>query len=110
VSRVQTADADVLPKAWSNSRAATYRGIRRRKSDFGAVAFGTSALVILGFEIARLFETGFAPVSPEETIKIFAFIEAADESQRQSGTLISLREVIIKARESLHQQSAVDFD
>jgi hypothetical protein len=47
VSRVQTADADVLPKVWNKGRAATYRGIQCKKSDFGAAAFMTSALAIL---------------------------------------------------------------
>lgn len=112
VSRVQTADADVLTGVWSNGRVATYRGIRRHKSEFGAVAFGTSAIVTLTkgdgydplcFEIAKFFKTGVAPVSPEETIEIFAFMEAADESKRQSGTLVSLQDVLAKARESLEQ-------
>lgn len=112
VSRVQTADADVLTGVWSDGRAATYRGIRRHKSEFGAVAFGTSAIVTLTkgdgydplcFEIAKFFKTGVAPVSPEETIEIFAFMEAADESKRQSGALVSLEDVLKKARESLDQ-------
>jgi len=112
VSRVQTADADVLTGVWSDGRAATYRGIRRHKAEFGAVAFGTSAIVTstkgdgynpLCFEIAKFFKTGVAPVSPEETIEIFAFMEAADESKRQSGTLVSLEDVLKKARESLAQ-------
>lgn len=112
VSRVQTADADVLTGVWSNGRAASYRGIRRHKSEFGAVAFGTSAIVTLTkgdgydplcFEIAKFFRTGVAPVSAEETIEIFAFMEAADESNRQSGTLVSLQDVLAKARESLAQ-------
>lgn len=112
VSRVQTADADVLTGVWSDGRAATYRGIRRHKAEFGAVAFGTSAIVTLTkgdgydplcFEIAKFFKTGVAPVSPEETIEIFAFMEAADESKRQSGTLVSLEDVLKEARESLAQ-------
>lgn len=112
VSRIQTADADVLTGVWSDGRAATYRGIRRHKAQFGAVAFGTSAVVTLTkgdgydplcFEIAKFFKTGVAPVSPEETIEIFAFMEAADESKRQSGTVVSLEDVLKKARESLGQ-------
>jgi hypothetical protein len=112
VSRVQTADADVLTGVWKDGRAGTYRGIRRHKSEFGAVAFGTSAIVTLTkgdgydplcFEIAKFFKTGVAPVSPEETIEIFAFMEAADESKRLAGAMVLLQDVIAKARESLVQ-------
>src|SRR2546430_12678947 len=33
-------------------------------------------------EIGRFFKTGKSPVRAEETIEIFAFMEAADESKR----------------------------
>jgi hypothetical protein len=38
------------------------------------------------------------PVSPEETLEIYAFMEAADESKRKNGALVSLETVIKKAR------------
>ena len=38
------------------------------------------------------------PVSAEETIEIFAFMEAADESKRQGGAPVSLDDVLAKAR------------
>jgi hypothetical protein len=37
------------------------------------------------------------PVSPEETLEIYAFMEAADESKRKNGTPVSLEAVIKKA-------------
>lgn len=107
VSRIQTADADVLTGVWKNGRAGTYRGLRRNASQFGAVAFGTKAIVPMtkgdGYEplcreIASFFKTGVAPVSPEETIEIFAFMEAADESKRQGGAPVALSDVLAKAR------------
>ena len=49
-------------------------------------------------EIAEFFKTGKAPVSPEETLAIYAFMEAADESKRQGGCPVSVAEVLDKAR------------
>ena len=48
-------------------------------------------------EIVKFFQTGVAPVSPEETIELFAFMEAADESKRRDGAPVSIEEVIKKA-------------
>jgi hypothetical protein len=49
-------------------------------------------------EIAKFFKTRIAPVPPEETIELFAFMEAADESKRQGGKAVSLQEVMTKAK------------
>jgi hypothetical protein len=49
-------------------------------------------------EIIKFFQTGVAPVSPEETIAMFAFMEAADESKRRGGQRVSLEEVLRQAR------------
>ena len=46
----------------------------------------------------KFFETGVAPVSPEETIEIFAFMEAADESKRRGGTRVTIQEVLEQAK------------
>lgn len=45
-------------------------------------------------EIVKFFRTGKPPVSPEETIELYAFLEAADESQRQGGAEVQLAEVL----------------
>ena len=107
VTRVQTKDTDLVTGLWKDGRVGTYRGIRRNKADFGAVAFGTKGIVHaeraggyeeLCREIGRFFNTGKTPVTPEETIEIFAFMEAADESKRQGGAPVSLETVLAKAR------------
>ena len=36
-------------------------------------------------EICKFFRTGKPPVTAEETLEIFAFMEAADESKRQGA-------------------------
>jgi hypothetical protein len=107
VSRVQADDADVLTGVWQGGRVGTYRGIRRHKEEFGAVAFGTKGIVPatksdryeeLCQEIVRFFKTRQPPVTAAETIEIFAFMEAADESKRQGGKPVALKEVLSKAR------------
>ena len=52
---------------------------------------GYAPLVV---EIMKFFKTGIAPVSAEETIEMFAFMEAADESKRQGGAPIDISELI----------------
>jgi len=107
VTRIQTQDTDVVSGVWKDGRVGTYRGIRKNKADFGAVAFGSKAIVQSGREggyeelcreIGRFFKTGKVPVQPEETIEIFAFMEAADESKRQGGAPVRLADVLAKAK------------
>ena len=108
VSRVQTKDTDLVAGVWRGGRIGVFRGIRRNDASFGAVAFGSKAILdspskgsgyqALCVEIARFFKTRKPPVSAEETIEIFAFMEAADESKRHGGAPVSLAEVLTKAR------------
>jgi hypothetical protein len=107
VTRVQTKDTDLVSGVWKDGRVGSYRGIRQNKADFGAVAFGSKGIVQAGREggyeelckeIGRFFKTGKSPVPAEETIEIFAFMEAADESKRQGGAPVSLADVLAKAK------------
>ncbi len=49
-------------------------------------------------EAIKFFQTGISPVSSQETIELFAFMEAADESKRRSGEWVEIAEVLKKAR------------
>jgi hypothetical protein len=49
-------------------------------------------------QIGQFFRTGQPPVSAEETIEIFTFMEAADESLRQGGKPVALADVLVKAQ------------
>lgn len=96
VTRLQTDKSEQVTGLWANGRIGTYRGIREHthKTGFGAVVFGTKSqqrislpadyegLVI---EIAKFFKTRQPPINDDETIEMFAFIEAADESKRLGG-------------------------
>lgn len=107
VTRTHTADADVIVGLWQDDRIGTCRGIRYKKSGYGGNVYGEKAIEPLDgnggynpllLEIVKFFQTEEAPVSPEETIEIFAFMEAADESKRQGGKVITLDSVLEKAR------------
>ena len=45
-----------------------------------------------------MFRTAEVPVPPEETLELYTFMEAADESERRNGAEVSMAEVLEKAR------------
>lgn len=106
VVRTQTDDTDIVTGTWSDGRVGTYRGIRKNKADFGAIAFGSKAIKStekaggyepLCIEIAKFLITKESPVDPATTIEMFAFMEAADESKRSGGQPIAIADVMKKA-------------
>ena len=48
-------------------------------------------------EVVKFFKTRKPPVSAGETIELFAFMEAADESKRQNGKAVLIADVLKKA-------------
>jgi len=106
VTRAHSAGADLVTGVWSDGRIGTFRGIRDGQAGYGALVFGSKGIQPSGgyggyepllVEICKFFKTGTPPVSAEETIEIFAFMEAADESKRQGGIAVSIESVIAKA-------------
>jgi len=113
VSRVQTRDTELVTGVWNDGRVGTFRGIRKGKSGYGGLVFGAKGIVPLGSrggyqalveEICKFFRTGQPPVSAEETLEIYAFMEAADESKRRGGLPVTLESVMAKARAELPRQ------
>ena len=107
VVRVHQPDTDIVIGTWDDGRLGTFRGGRRGSIGYGGTAFGEKGVHDIGpydgyrplvAEIIRFFKTGIAPVSPGETIEIFAFMEAADESKRRGGLSVQTDEVINKAK------------
>jgi predicted dehydrogenase len=108
VSRTRADNADFVVGVWTAGRVGTLRGIRQGATGFGATVFGTKGVVAAGkfdgygpllVEIARFFKTRKPPVQVEQTLEIYAFMEAADESKRQGGHPVTLESVLAKARE-----------
>lgn len=107
LQRVKTEGTDVVTAHWNDGRIGTFRGIRDGRGGFGGRAYGTEGIMDLGEfggygplvdHILDFFRTGEKPVSDRETIEIYAFMEAADESTRQGGASVSMADVIANAR------------
>ena len=103
VSRISGPDADVVVGRWKDGRIGTVRAIRPY-SDYGAVVFRAKEVVEshpkaaeaadyrpLVREMVKFFQTGQPPVSNEETLEIFAFMDAAQRSKEQGGKPVGLR-------------------
>jgi predicted dehydrogenase len=109
VTRVSSEGTDLVVGRWKDGRIGTFRGLRAGKQDYGAVAYGGKGIgTAIGFEgyqpllveIVRFFKTRQPPVSAAETIEIYAFMEAADESKRQGGKPVEISAVMEKARDA----------
>ncbi len=107
VVRTHAPDTDVVTGSWSGGRVGTLQGLREQATPHGVIVFGTKAVAQqedggdyapLVVEIMQFFQTRKPPVSPAETIEMFAFMEAADESKRRGGTPVTLKEVLEKAK------------
>jgi len=107
VSRTHSNSADVVVGLWDGGRIGSFRGIRSGKADYGARVFTEKAVVDAGqydgygplvVEICKFFDTLQAPVEPQETIEIFAFMTAADLSKAENGRVVTLQEVLDRAK------------
>lgn len=106
VVRTHTDNTDIVTGTWANGTVGTVVGIRNATAPYRVTVFGEKAVIDqkpggdyapLVKEVMRFFETGVAPVTPRETLELFAFMEAADESKRENGKPISIKETLAKA-------------
>jgi predicted dehydrogenase len=106
VSRATSPNSDIVLGAWNDGRLGTFRGMRKG-GGYGGTVFTEKGIQQIGtyegyrpllVEIIKFFRTGVAPVSEQETLEIYTFMEAADESKRQGGAPVSLAAVLEKAR------------
>lgn len=106
VTRVKTSVHDVVTGTWNDGRVGIYRGLLQGDKPYGLTIHGEQSTVnlveepsyeALCVEIGRFFKTGVPPVSAAETLEIYAFMEAADESLRRGGASVELSEVMARA-------------
>ena len=101
VTRTTTEGADMVVGRWKGGRLGTVRA-NRPYSDYGAVVFRPKEIIAskpkmkagyppLVAEIVKFFQTGKPPVPNEETLEIFAFMDAAQRSKEQGGRPVKLR-------------------
>ena len=107
VSRAFTEGADFVTGIWKDGRIGTFRGIREGKRGYGGTIYGEKENVNLGTyagynpllkEVVKYFDTGIIPVTPEETLEILAFMEAADLSKEKGGKPVSMEQIMEKSR------------
>ncbi len=106
VTRTSSANFDKVVGTWSDGRIGSFRGIRSGRSDYGGIVFGEKGISALGKyagynpllgKIIEFFQTGIPPVSSAETLEIFTFMVAADESKLKGGVPVSMEKVLEKA-------------
>lgn len=102
-----TEGTDIAVGTWEDGRMGTFRGTRTGKHDYGGTVFGEKGELYLGtfggydtllVKIIEFFKTGKAPVDPEDTIELCAFIEAAEESKKKGGAPVELAAMMKKAK------------
>lgn len=101
VHRTYTEDADMIVGLWKDGRIGTVRGIRGGKSGYGAIAYGEKEIKMstntgggyprLLRRVVKFFQTGDLPVANDETLEIFAFMDAALRSKDKGGAPVKLR-------------------
>jgi predicted dehydrogenase len=103
-TRRTTADGKIeVVGEWVGGRIGTYR----EDKGYTGKAIGEKGEAPIGeyngyrplvVEIVNFFRTRQPPVSEGETLEIYAFMEAADESKRRGAEPIELEEMMVKAK------------
>ncbi len=102
VRRTEVDGKIVVEGRWDGDRI----GIYREGEGYGGTVVGESGEQLVGsFDgydplvsaIVGFFKTGVPPVTPRETLEIYAFMEAADESARRGGEEVSVPDVLYRA-------------
>jgi hypothetical protein len=100
-----TANTHLVTGLWKDGKVGTLCGLRKGATPYRLTVFGTKKVLDEELEggyapflreVVKFFQTGIAPVPAEETLEIYAFMEAADESKRQGGCPIKLADVMKK--------------
>lgn len=99
--------ADVAVGTWSGGRIGVFRGLREGKIGFGGTVYGADGIAAIGtfagyrplvVAIADFFRTGKSPISNAETIEIYTFMAAAEESRRKGGVPVELADILVEAQ------------
>jgi hypothetical protein len=101
VTRVSGASADTITGRWKDGRVGTVHALRPY-GPYGALVFQPknmlrspekvqSSYVPMLREIVKFFETKVPPVPNEETLELFAFMDAAQRSKEAGGKPMRLR-------------------
>jgi predicted dehydrogenase len=106
VTATQGTSAMVVTGKWKDGRLGTLYAMQTWPADYQVTLFGKDKIVQqskggdyspLVREIVSFFQTGKAPVTPEQTLEIYAFMAAADESADRGGKPVSIAEMLSDA-------------
>lgn len=125
VTCFSTPTAESITGLWSDGRVGTYRGIKKGAVKYSATVFGDKGVSTAGIyghgvpvlgvvptkdkymgyegiaiEMAKFFKGGPLPVSEAETLEVFAFLEAAEQSKARGGAPVKLADVLAQARKA----------
>ena len=100
VTRTYSPEADVVTGVWKGGRIGTLRVVRPYSS-YGAVVYHAGGRVVandnvsVGYsplleEIVKFMQTGVAPVPHSETLEMFRFMDAAQQSREHGGAPVSI--------------------
>lgn len=109
VTRVDAEPSSLVVGKWHDGRIGSYRGLKEGAGNYAYTLFGTKGIASkqgysgyggLVEKICDFFVTGQPPVNQKDTIEIYAFMEAADESKRLGGQPVAIRDIIARAEEA----------
>ncbi len=123
VTCTSTPTVESITAVWKDGRVGTYRGIKEGTVKYSATVFGEKGVSTAGIyghgipvngvvptkdkyvgyeglaiEIAKFFKGGPIPVKPEETLEIFALMQAAETSKAQNGAVVPLKNLWTSAK------------
>jgi hypothetical protein len=112
VQATSTDGADAAIGTWSDGRLGVFRGIREGVQAFGGTVFcQKKAVQAGGYEgyakllenILLYFKTDISPIDMTETLEIYTFMEAVNESKRQGGKPVRMSDVYNKAEKEANK-------
>jgi predicted dehydrogenase len=103
---------DIVIGRWGDGRIGTYHGDLEGRQHYGGTAYGTKGVQAVGpfsgyaplaKSIIRFFRDLKPPVEQKETLELYTFMDAADESKRQGGAWVNLKQVYDSAAKRARQ-------
>ena len=102
-----TPDMHVVTGLWKDGKVGTLCGLHKGPAPYRVTVFGSKRVLDEQLdgtytpflrEVVKFFQTGVAPVPAAETLEIYAFMEAADQSKREGGRPVKISDVMAKNR------------
>ncbi len=99
VNRMSGKDNDIVVGLWEDGRIGSFRARQTGRFIYGGNAFTPKGAFPVGKsegyellldEILMFFKSKVVPVSEKETLEIFTFMEASNESKKNNGSIISM--------------------